>query len=137
MALVPIHPNLVSLVGCVTRGAPLLLVVSFCENGSLLSYAKSTALALADKLRMAYEIACGMAHLAEHHIVHRDLAARNVLVDSAVHCQVADFGLSRNLVSEQDYCELCSSSISMRGVCCLARLDARCIPCICAVTASI
>ena len=48
--------------------------------------------------------------VAENHIIHRDLAARNVLVDSAVHCLVADFGLPRNLVSKQDYCELSTHS---------------------------
>ena len=60
MAIVPTHPNLVSIVGVVTRGAPLLLVVSFCENGSLLAHVKTTTVALADKLRMASEIARGM-----------------------------------------------------------------------------
>ena len=70
----------------------------------MLSYVKSTSVGFADKFRMAAEIACGMAHLVQNHIVHRDLAARNVLVDSSVNCRIADFGLSRN-VSEQDYCE--------------------------------
>ena len=114
MALVPAHPNLVSLVGVVTRGVPLLLVVSFCENGSLLSYLKDTAVSLGNKLRMASEIACGMAHLVQNHVVHRDLAARNVLVDSAAHCLIADFGLSRGLSSEKDYYKSSSGQFPIR-----------------------
>ena len=35
MAQVTGHPHLVSLVGVVTRGAPLMLVISICEGGSL------------------------------------------------------------------------------------------------------
>jgi len=36
MAQVPEHPNLVSLIGVVTSGSPTLMLVSYCENGSLL-----------------------------------------------------------------------------------------------------
>ena len=43
MAQVPEHVNLVSLIGVVTSGTPTLLLVSYCENGSLLKYANSTA----------------------------------------------------------------------------------------------
>eukprot|EP00729_Bicosta_minor_P006590 gene6590-9259_t len=52
-------------------------------------------LTVADKNRMASEIAKGMAHLVACSFVHRDLAARNVLVSSTFVCRVADFGLSR------------------------------------------
>lgn len=102
MAQVSGHRNLVALVGVVTSGAPLLLLLSFCEKGSLLSYLKSIAvdsnaepLTELARLTMAHGITEGMQHLVEHHFVHRDLAARNVLVDALGVCKVADFGLSR------------------------------------------
>ena len=44
------------------------------------------------KMKMCWDIAKGMLHLANHHFIHRDLAARNVLVDSSTACKVADFG---------------------------------------------
>merc|ERR1719183_3167649 len=43
MAQVPANPNLVSLIGVVTRGDPLVLIISYCEHGSLLSLLKSRA----------------------------------------------------------------------------------------------
>lgn len=99
MAQVPTHRNLVALIGVVTSGVPLLLIIAYCEFGSLLSVLKKRKydrpLTEVERARCALDIARGMAHLVAHHFVHRDLAARNVLVDSQQVCKVADFGLSR------------------------------------------
>ena len=38
-----------------------------------------------------------MEYLTKRAIVHRDLAARNVLVKSALHVEVTDFGLATML----------------------------------------
>jgi hypothetical protein len=91
MAQVTGHKNLVSLVGVVTSGAPLLLLVSLCDHGSVLDFLKEAKQTVETKERMAYEIASGMAHLIAAKFIHRDLAARNVLVDSQLTCKVADF----------------------------------------------
>ena len=57
----------------------------YCEHGSLLSFLRKRTgfdrLTVASKLRVAVDVAEGMAHLAKVGMVHRDLAARNVLVD--------------------------------------------------------
>ena len=103
MAQVSGHPNLVSLIGVVTSGTPLLLAISLCEHGSLLSVLKdrkrkgrtAKPFTFAERAKMALDTAKGMAHLTECKFVHRDLAARNVLVDALHTCKVADFGLAR------------------------------------------
>jgi hypothetical protein len=104
MAQVDSHINLVSLIGVVTSGTPLLLVIALCEHGSLKSQLEKRALGegklaapqggLPAKLDadIAVDIARGMHHLVEASLVHRDLAARNVLLDSALNAKVADFG---------------------------------------------
>ena len=111
------HPNVVALIGVVTSGTPLMLLIALCENGSLQSClqenkfssptlpAAAAAAATAgyiapsnfDTLKMAIEIARGMDHLVKAKFVHRDLAARNVLLDSQFICKIADFGLSRGI----------------------------------------
>eukprot|EP00039_Didymoeca_costata_P014829 m.244994 g.244994 ORF g.244994 m.244994 type:complete len:1378 (+) comp16106_c0_seq31:355-4488(+) len=111
MAQIKPHPNLVSLVGVVTRGEPLMVLISFCEHGSLLGFLKSRAetnerLTEVERLTIAIQIAKGMAHLVEHNFIHRDLAARNVLLATGMICKVADFGLSRgakNTEGSEDY----------------------------------
>lgn len=106
MAQVSGHPNLVSLIGVVTSGAPLLLLISLCEEGSLLALLKAKRIknapdwkpfSVEDRIKMAIETAKGMAHLTASKFVHRDLACRNVLVDATMTCKVADFGLARGI----------------------------------------
>ena len=108
MAQVSGHPNLVSLIGVVTSGLPMMLLISLCEHGSLLSVLKLRKIknlqvkdcvpfTLAERVKMALDTAKGMAHLSAMSFVHRDLAARNVLVDSQRTCKVADFGLARGI----------------------------------------
>lgn len=96
MALVERHPNIVSLIGVVTSGTPLMLLITFCEHGALSSCLKKKLLpATKTKLNICLDVARGMAHLANNNLVHRDLAARNCLLDSTWTGKVADFGLSR------------------------------------------
>lgn len=99
MSMVPSHSNLIDLIGVVTTGMPKLMLISFCQHGSLQSYLQKqgTRINFTSKLHMALDIARGMAHLMQHQFVHRDLAARNVLVDLDLTCRVSDFGLSRNV----------------------------------------
>jgi serine/threonine protein kinase len=99
MAAVGSHPNLVSLIGVITRGDPLVLILQFCAQGELLGMLKKAAaegepIALMDKMQMAREVAQGMSHLSKEHFIHRDLACRNVLYADGM-CKIADFGLSR------------------------------------------
>lgn len=108
MAQLKPHPNLVSLIGVVTSGVPMLLILSLCENGSLLSVLqekKATApgkpFKKFERLKMCLDIAKGMVAMIESSLIHRDLAARNVLVDSLFVCKIADFGLSRGITSSE------------------------------------
>ena len=106
MAQMGSHPNLVSLIGVVTSGVPLLLILTLCEEGSLLSVLKDKKAASLippgkpfkkiDRLKMCLDTAAGMVALIEAKLIHRDLAARNVLVSARTY-KIADFGLARGI----------------------------------------
>ena len=91
------HPNLISLVGVITKDDPLVIVLSYAEHGALTSYLQlkvknGTPLHIDAKLKLGVEIARGMQYLAMKHFIHRDLGGRNVLVKTGIVAQVADFG---------------------------------------------
>ena len=91
------HPNLIALVGVITKDDPLVVILSYAEHGSLSSYLRQKVksgfpLPADDKLKLGVDIAKGMQHLAKLHFIHRDLGGRNVLVATGMVAQVADFG---------------------------------------------
>jgi serine/threonine protein kinase len=113
------HPNVVGLVGVVTAGEPRLIALQFCEHGSLLSFLRSrtgfNALQLQSKYNIILDVAEGMVYLSKRKIVHRDLAARNVLVNADYLCKVADFGLSREVGTEEsDYYAVSTTVMPLR-----------------------
>ncbi len=99
------HPNLINLLGVVTRHDPLMLVLEFLPGGSLDKWLVTPRpqLLLDDQLYILYQVALGMQALHARGILHRDLAARNVLVGVDLVCKVSDYGLSREITPERDY----------------------------------
>lgn len=98
------HPNVIYLQGVVTRSNPVMIITEYMENGSLDTFLRANdgkfqTLQLIGMLR---GIAAGMAYLSDMNYVHRDLAARNVLVNTALVCKIADFGLSREIENASD-----------------------------------
>lgn len=115
MALLRVHPNVVSLYGIVDQGdGKMAAVVEYCGGGALHSalYGGDAAEAAAVEwtlelqMRVATQAANGVAFLHEMNVVHRDIAARNVFLsddgDKSFSVKVGDFGLSRNVVSRLD-----------------------------------
>ncbi|XP_011300657.1 insulin-like receptor [Fopius arisanus] len=108
--------HVVRLLGVVSRGQPTLVVMELMVNGDLKTYLRShrpdqcdsmTHLAkqpptLKRILRMATEIADGMAYLSAKKFVHRDLAARNCMVAEDLTVKIGDFGMTRDIY-ETDY----------------------------------
>lgn len=71
----------------VTRGSPKILLVSFCEWGSLLNVLRTRfngthKFTTRERMQMLLDVSKGMAYLSSKRFVHRDLAARNVLLNS-------------------------------------------------------
>ncbi|KAF3329168.1 dual specificity protein kinase shkD-like isoform X3 [Carex littledalei] len=93
------HPNVVLLMGAVTRVPHLSIVTEFLPRGSLfrLIHRPNNQLDEKRRLRMALDVARGMNYLhnCTPMVVHRDLKSPNLLVDKNWVVKVCDFGLSR------------------------------------------
>ncbi|KAI1723332.1 protein tyrosine kinase domain-containing protein [Ditylenchus destructor] len=100
------NENIVNMLGCITIGRTLCLVLEFCPNKDLLHYVKivkeemdesdeiEDKLAyIKDFLLFAWQISDGMRFLNSKGIIHRDLAARNILIDAERNAKICDFGL--------------------------------------------
>ena len=95
------HQNVVGLIGIVSvpRDLPALVLLEYCEGGTLLHYVidKGTALTTVQMLTCVAQVLQGLQYISARHVVHRDVAARNVLLDVTGVCKVSDFGMSVSL----------------------------------------
>lgn len=93
------HPNLVFLMGAVTRPPHLSIVTEFCTRGSIFRLLQRPPRELTEQRRMmfAVDVAKGMLYLHKRNppVVHRDLKTPNLLVDKDWTVKVCDFGLSK------------------------------------------
>jgi serine/threonine protein kinase/TolB-like protein/Flp pilus assembly protein TadD len=88
------HPNIVTLydVGRTEHGP--YLVLELLEGRTLAARLAEGALPLAEALRVAAEIAQGLAHAHERGVVHRDLKPENVFLCRDGQVKVLDLGLA-------------------------------------------
>ncbi|XP_027471226.1 tyrosine-protein kinase transmembrane receptor ROR2 [Zalophus californianus] len=121
------HPNIVCLLGVVTKEQPLSMVFSYCSHGDLHEFlvmrsphsdvgstdddrTVKSALEPPDFVHVVAQIASGMEYLSSHHVVHKDLATRNVLVYDKLSVKISDLGLFREVYSA-DYYKLMGSAL--------------------------
>jgi hypothetical protein len=95
---IPPHPNIVQLLGISMDGPQPLVVLEYCDEGSLDRLLFDTNKSISP-IELASDIAKGLLHLHANNIVHRDLAVRNILMHRGVP-KISDFGLSRKLKEE-------------------------------------
>jgi serine/threonine protein kinase len=89
------HPNICSLYDYGESNGRPYMVLEYLPNGSLEDRLKDGPLPDAETLRLATEMAAGLAHAHERGLVHRDLKPANVLFDAEDRAKIADFGIAR------------------------------------------
>jgi len=123
------HVNIISLIGICTQEGLLWLITEYAEQGNLRDFLRRNRPSNVDLpevpdnlqakylqvpprgepityqnlISASYQVARGMEFLAQKKCVHRDLAARNVLVTEGFVMKIADFGLARDVRSQEYY----------------------------------
>lgn len=114
------HRNLVALLGYCVEKDDLFLVYEFMGKGSLSQYlhpktkAEEKSLSWKERMQCAVDVAQGLEYLHNHanpSLVHRDIKSANILFDDEMNAKIADFGLSKPVILEQE----ASMSIRLRG----------------------
>jgi len=89
------HPAIVQIHDLVTEGADDAIVMEYVEGRTLAERIAGGRIETAEALRLAREIATGLAAAHEAGLIHRDLKAANVIVTRAGQAKILDFGLAR------------------------------------------
>jgi len=95
----------------------MCLVTQLMHNGNLTQFLMSYQLSPYMKLRIAHDIAAGMAFLHANHLIHRNLKPTNILMASRdirdpVLCKISDFGASRFISDEQAAATMTNLTVS-------------------------
>ncbi|XP_018365756.1 PREDICTED: fibroblast growth factor receptor homolog 1-like isoform X1 [Trachymyrmex cornetzi] len=121
MKIIGKHVNIINLLGVCSQNGPLYVIVEFAPHGNLRDFLREhrpslgyepaigqelkerKTLTQKDLVSFAYQVARGMEYLSSKRCIHRDLAARNVLVSDEYVLKIGDFGLARDLHSNDYY----------------------------------
>lgn len=99
------HPYLAHLVATLQDDAYLYFVMEYLSGGDLMHWIQKKRVFTREVSTFyAAEIYSGLKFLHKRKIVYRDLKLDNVLLDNEGHCRIADFGMCRENVSENNKC---------------------------------
>ncbi len=91
------HPNIVTVLDSGEAAGMAYFVMPFVEGESLAArLQRESRLPLAEAVRLAAEVADGLAHAHAAGVIHRDIKPGNILLSHG-HAMIADFGVARAL----------------------------------------
>ncbi|CAF0834754.1 unnamed protein product [Adineta ricciae] len=99
------HPNVLNFMGLLLdKDNQMCFLVDYIAGGTLKNVIHDLSIPLTwlKRLRYAKDIAAGMEYLHSCNIIHRDLNSSNCLVKTSGQVVVADFGLSRINLDDDD-----------------------------------
>lgn len=91
------HPNIATIYGLEQTNGAQFLVMELVEGDTLAQRLKSGALAVAEALAIARQIADALQAAHEKGIIHRDLKPANIALTPEGQVKVLDFGLAKAL----------------------------------------
>lgn len=99
------HRNLVKVISTCSNLDFKAIVLQFMPNGNLEQWIHSptSCLNLAQRLKVALDVALGLEYLHHHHhhlVLHCDIKPSNVLLDEEMNAHLSDFGIAKILAHD-------------------------------------
>ncbi|CAD8101305.1 unnamed protein product [Paramecium primaurelia] len=98
------HPFIIKLEYAFESKNFIVFVLEFCSGGELFWQLRQVKRMTEDQARFYFtEICLAMFYLHSLSVVYRDIKPENILIDIDGHIRIADFGLSKPNMNEDDY----------------------------------
>ncbi|KAI3511131.1 hypothetical protein L1887_18275 [Cichorium endivia] len=120
------HENNITLIGFCDDNNEMMLIYEYASHGSLDTYLRDTTMSGGPSWPQLLKICIGVAsaldylhnHVAEkHRIIHRDIKSANILLDENWNAKLADFGLSRIGLANQQNTFVITNLAGTHGYC--------------------
>jgi len=82
------HPNIIKIIDIVSDGKKIGIVMKYAEYGTSIASVKECK----NKVKLVYQLLCGISYMHSQDIEHRDLKPQNLLVFDECILKIADFG---------------------------------------------
>ena len=96
------HPNIATIYEVDEAGGRAFIAMELVDGRTLRELSGGRALPIDDALRIAIQMAAGLAQAHQSRVIHRDLKPDNVMVGPDQHVKILDFGLAKLLEEEVD-----------------------------------
>lgn len=109
------HQNFVQVHAiCISKQQPAI-IMEYAELGTLAQVLRNgPALGLNMEFSLIMGISRGIQFLHKKDVIHRDIAARNILLNTDMVPMIADFGLSREVITGEEYSSTGSDSLPLK-----------------------
>ena len=94
------HRAIVQVFDLITSDGVDHVVMEYVSGPSLHALLGGTPMVAAEVVRIAIELADGLAYAHQQNVLHRDLKLENVLLDACGQPKIADFGIARQLTGD-------------------------------------
>jgi tRNA A-37 threonylcarbamoyl transferase component Bud32/tetratricopeptide (TPR) repeat protein len=91
------HPNIATIYEVGEADGVVFIAMELVEGKTLRELIGGRAMPIKDALRVAVEVAEGLARAHQAHVIHRDLKPENIAVAVDGHVKILDFGLAKLL----------------------------------------
>lgn len=94
-------PFIVKYFGAYKKDNYLMIVMEYCDGGSVLDVMQVTDAPLTEQQigAICYHVLKGLSYMHSHKLLHRDIKAGNILITNDGKAKLADFGVSTKLLT--------------------------------------